>query len=356
MIKIEHLVKNYGNNCAVDDISLQIGEGEIVGFLGPNGAGKSTTMNILTGYLSSTSGRVSVAGIDILDNPLDAKRQIGYLPEQPPLYLDMTVDEYLRFHYDLKGCTLSREAHLSEVCDVVHISDVRRRVIRNLSKGYRQRVGIAGALIGNPRVIIFDEPTVGLDPKQIIEIRNLIRSLGKNHTVILSTHILQEVQAVCDRIIIINKGRIVADEKTENITRVIENNRRFNAKICGPQAQVLTTLRSLSGIVYAEALAERDGDACTYMIESAAGVDIRKKLFFTLAEKGWALIGLEALGLSLEDIFITVVNKTDEDAPTRYTRRASRKVRTGLESQVAASLVAEADRKREESVDKADED
>ncbi|MBQ5725223.1 MAG: ATP-binding cassette domain-containing protein [Clostridia bacterium] len=356
MIKIEHLVKNYGNNCAVDDISLQIGEGEIVGFLGPNGAGKSTTMNILTGYLSSTSGRVSVAGIDILDNPLDAKRQIGYLPEQPPLYLDMTVDEYLRFHYDLKGCTLSREAHLSEVCDVVHISDVRRRVIRNLSKGYRQRVGIAGALIGNPRVIIFDEPTVGLDPKQIIEIRNLIRSLGKNHTVILSTHILQEVQAVCDRIIIINKGRIVADEKTENITRVIENNRRFNAKICGPQAQVLTTLRSLSGIVYAEALAERDGDACTYMIESAAGVDIRKKLFFTLAEKGWALIGLEALGLSLEDIFITVVSKTDEDAPTRYTRRAGRKVRTGLESQVAASLVAEADRKREESVDKADED
>ena len=356
MIKIEHLVKNYGNNCAVDDISLQIGEGEIVGFLGPNGAGKSTTMNILTGYLSSTAGRVSVAGIDILDNPLDAKRQIGYLPEQPPLYLDMTVDEYLRFHYDLKGCTLSREAHLSEVCDVVHISDVRRRVIRNLSKGYRQRVGIAGALIGNPRVIIFDEPTVGLDPKQIIEIRNLIRSLGKNHTVILSTHILQEVQAVCDRIIIINKGRIVADEKTENITRVIENNRRFNAKICGPQAQVLTTLRSLSGIVYAEALAERDGDACTYMIESAAGVDIRKKLFFTLAEKGWALIGLEALGLSLEDIFITVVNKTDEDAPTRYTRRAGRKARTGLESQVAASLVAEADRKREESVDKADED
>ena len=161
---------------------------------------------------------------------------------------------------------------------------------------------------------------------------------------------------MCDRIIIINKGRIVADEKTENITRVIENNRRFNAKICGPQAQVLTTLRSLSGIVYAEALAERDGDACTYMIESAAGVDIRKKLFFTLAEKGWALIGLEALGLSLEDIFITVVNKTDEDAPTRYTRRAGRKVRTGLESQVAASLVAEADRKREESVDKADED
>ncbi len=349
MIKIEHLVKNYGTTCAVDDMSLQIGEGEIVGFLGPNGAGKSTTMNILTGYLSSTAGRVSVAGIDILDDPLAAKRQIGYLPEQPPLYLDMTVDEYLRFHYDLKGCTLNREAHLAEVCEVVRIGDVRRRVIRNLSKGYRQRVGIAGALIGNPRVIIFDEPTVGLDPKQIIEIRNLIRSLGKDHTVILSTHILQEVQAVCDRIIIINKGRIVADEKTENITRVIESNRRFNAKICGPQAQVLSTLKALSGIVYAEALAERDGDAITYMIESAPGVDIRKKLFFTLAERGWALIGLEALGLSLEDIFITVVNRTDEaTAPTRYTRRAARKPRTALESQVAADLVAEADRKREQ--------
>ncbi len=348
MIQIEHLVKNYGSNCAVDDISLSVGEGEIVGFLGPNGAGKSTTMNILTGYLSSTSGRVSIAGIDVLADPLGAKRQIGYLPEQPPLYLDMTVDEYLAFHYDLKSCKLNRAAHLAEVCEVVRIGDVRKRVIRNLSKGYRQRVGIAGALIGNPRVIIFDEPTVGLDPKQIIEIRNLIRSLGKNHTVILSTHILQEVQAVCDRIIIINKGRIVADEKTENITRVIENNRRFNAKICGPQDQILSMLRSMQGIVYCEALSERDGDASTFMLESAPGVDIRKKLFFSLAERGWALIGLEALGLSLEDIFITVVNKSDEDAsPTRYTRRTSRKMRTALETQVADSLVAEADKKRE---------
>ncbi len=350
MIQIEHLVKNYGSNCAVDDISLSVSEGEIVGFLGPNGAGKSTTMNILTGYLSSTSGRVSIAGIDVLADPLGAKRQIGYLPEQPPLYLDMTVDEYLKFNYDLKGCTLNREAHLTEVCEVVRIGDVRKRVIRNLSKGYRQRVGIAGALIGNPRVIIFDEPTVGLDPKQIIEIRNLIRSLGKDHTVVLSTHILQEVQAVCDRIVIISKGRIVADEKTENITRVIENNRRFNAKICGPQDQILSALRSMQGVVYCEALAERDGDATTFMLESAPGVDIRKKLFFTLADRGWALIGLEALGLSLEDIFITVVNKSEEDAaPTRYTRRAPRKMRTALETQVANTLVADADKKRAEA-------
>ncbi len=357
MIQIEHLVKNYGSNCAVDDITLSIGEGEIVGFLGPNGAGKSTTMNILTGYLSSTSGRVSIAGIDVLADPLGAKRQIGYLPEQPPLYLDMTVDEYLNFNYDLKGCKLNREAHIGEVCEVVRIGDVRRRVIRNLSKGYRQRVGIAGALVGNPRVIIFDEPTVGLDPKQIIEIRNLIRSLGKDHTVILSTHILQEVQAVCDRIVIINKGRIVADEKTDNITRVIENNRRFNAKICGPQDQVLSALRSMQGIVYCEALAERDGDATTFLLESAPGIDIRKKLFFTLAERGWALIGLEALGLSLEDIFITVVNKSEEDAaPTRYTRRTPRKMRTALETQVADTLVSDADKKRAEAAEGEDEE
>ncbi|MDY3785843.1 MAG: ATP-binding cassette domain-containing protein, partial [Eubacteriales bacterium] len=242
MLKIEHLVKNYGNICAVDDISFEIGEGEIVGFLGPNGAGKSTTMNMLTGFLSSTSGNVIINGMDILENPIEAKRLIGYLPEQPPLYLDMTVEEYLSFAYDLKGCAYNREKHLKEICEVVKITDVYKRVIRNLSKGYRQRVGIAQALVGNPPIIIFDEPTVGLDPKQIIEIRNLIRTLGKDHTVILSTHILQEVQAVCDRIIIINKGKIVADEATENITRAVQNNRRFNVKICGPQKDVFNML------------------------------------------------------------------------------------------------------------------
>ena len=198
MIQIEHLVKNYGSNCAVDDISLSIGEGEIVGFLGPNGAGKSTTMNILTGYLSSTAGRVSVAGIDVLGDPLNAKKQIGYLPEQPPLYLDMTVDEYLNFNYELKGCKLPREAHIGEVCEVVRIGDVRKRVIKNLSKGYRQRVGLAQAILGFPEIIILDEPMVGLDPQQIIEIRDLIKSLAGEHTIILSSHILSEVQEICD--------------------------------------------------------------------------------------------------------------------------------------------------------------
>ena len=187
------------------------------------------------------------------------------------------------------------------------------RLIKNLSKGYRQRVGIAQALVGNPKIIIFDEPTVGLDPKQIIEIRNLIRTLGKDHTVILSTHILPEVQAVCDRIIIINNGKIIADQKTEEISKAVQNNRRFNVKICGPKKEVLSMLKSKVGIVYAEELAEKDGDAFTYMIESEPGVDIRKNLFYTLAEKGWPLIGLECVGTNLEDIFISIVDGGGED-------------------------------------------
>ena len=343
MIKIDHLVKNYGTNCAVDDISFEVQKGEIVGFLGPNGAGKSTTMNILTGYLSSTSGSVSVAGIDVLDNPIEAKKHIGYLPEQPPLYLDMTVEEYLIFNYNLKSCKLNRDKHLEEICEVVKIKDVYHRVIRNLSKGYRQRVGIAQALIGSPEVIIFDEPTVGLDPKQIIEVRNLLRTLGKSHTVILSTHILQEVQAVCDRIVIINKGKIVADEKTENITRAVENNRRFNVKICGPQKEVLAMLRSKPGIISAELLAQRDGDAYCYAIESDVGIDIRKNLFYTLAEKNWPLIGMEALGMSLEDIFIAIV---DQSAPkSRYERRTSKSgARQAQADDVAKTLVDNAER------------
>ena len=216
MIRVENLVKRYGSNYALDDVSFEIGEGEIVGLLGPNGAGKSTTMNILTGYLSTTSGVAYVNDINILSDPIGAKKFIGFLPEQPPLYFDMTVMEYLNFVYELKGCTLDREAHLNEVLSVVKITDVKNRLIKNLSKGYKQRVGIAQALVGDPKVIIFDEPTVGLDPKQILEVRNLIRTLGKRHTVILSTHILAEVQAVCERVIIINKGKIIADERTEN--------------------------------------------------------------------------------------------------------------------------------------------
>lgn len=315
MIEIKNLVKNYGSKLAVDDISFRVGKGEIVGFLGPNGAGKSTTMNILTGYLSSTSGEAKVGGIDILENPYEAKKLIGFLPEQPPVYPDMTVDEYLGFVYEIKRCRLNREKHLAEIRQVTKIDDVRHRLIKNLSKGYRQRVGIAQALVGNPPVIIFDEPTVGLDPKQIIEIRNLIRNLGQNHTVILSTHILSEVQAVCDRIIIINEGKIIADEKTENITRVVEDNRRYLAKICGPQREILSAIKGITGIVNVDATGEREGDSYTFEIESERGVDIRKPLFYAMSERDWPIIGLEAVGMNLEEVFIKIM---DADLARRH--------------------------------------
>lgn len=309
MIEINNLVKNYGSKFALDDISFKVAKGEIVGFLGPNGAGKSTTMNILTGYLSSTSGEAKVGGIDILENPNEAKKLIGFLPEQPPLYIDMTVEEYLNFVYDIKACKLKRDAHIEEIMKVTKIDDVRHRLIKNLSKGYRQRVGIAQALIGNPPVIIFDEPTVGLDPKQIIEIRNLIRNLGKTHTVILSTHILSEVQSVCDRIIIINEGKIIADEKTESITQAVEDNRRYSVKICGPVRDVQNVLSHLPGVISAEQTGERELDSYTYVIESEKGVDIRKPLFYAMSEHNWPVIGLEAIGMNLEEVFIKIMEK-----------------------------------------------
>ncbi|MCL2518335.1 MAG: ABC transporter ATP-binding protein [Oscillospiraceae bacterium] len=312
MIKVENLVKRFGDKMAVNDISFTVEDGEIVGFLGPNGAGKSTTLNIMTGYLSSTSGSASIDGFDILESPTEAKTRIGFLPEQPPLYLDMTVEEYLNFIYDLKKCTLNRKKHIMEICDVVKISDVYKRIIRNLSKGYRQRVGIAQTLVGNPKVIIFDEPTIGLDPKQIIEIRNLIRMLGRDHTVILSTHILSEVQSVCDRIIIINKGKIVADQPTEDISKVLEGKRRYMMKICGPQKNVMDLLKSRQGVTYVETMNEHELDSTAYLIESEPGVDIRKTLFYALAENNYPIIGIEAMGVSLEDIFISLVDQTPQ--------------------------------------------
>ena len=320
MIKIQNLVKNYGSIEAVKNISFTVEEGEIVGFLGPNGAGKSTVMNILTGYLSSTSGDVEVNGINVLENPLDAKRQIGYLPEQPPVYPDMTVKEYLSFVFDLKGCKLPKKEHLAEICEVVKIKEVYDRVIRNLSKGYRQRVGIAQALIGNPKIVIFDEPTVGLDPKQIIEIRSLIKDLGRHHTVILSTHILSEVQAVCDRIVIINRGRIVANEKTAEISRAVQGAGKLSVKICGPEKEVLTALKAIPGVQSAMVLGAQDSDSITYYVESERGLDIRKVLFRTVAQKGWAIIGMEAMGINLEDIFLSVVEE-----PSDNTKKKNRK-------------------------------
>ena len=300
MIEITNLTKRFGDKVAVDNITFNVNEGEIMGFLGPNGAGKSTTLNILTGYLSATSGSAKIDGIDVLEDPIGAKRRIGFLPEIPPLYLEMTVKEYLDFAYELKGCRLPRKQHIKEICEVVKITDVYNRKIKNLSKGYRQRVGIAQALIGNPKVLIFDEPTVGLDPKQIIEIRNLIKHLGKDHTVILSTHILPEVQAVCDRI-------VVANERTEDIINAVDGTRRLIAKIVGPEDEVIKLLRALPGIKFADALGRRDTDSISYIIESEDRVDIRKPLFTSVARAGFIMIGLEGDQLNLEDIFIRLI-------------------------------------------------
>ncbi|MBQ3183258.1 MAG: ATP-binding cassette domain-containing protein [Clostridia bacterium] len=305
MIKVEGLVKHYGDKYAVNNISFTVGDREIVGFLGPNGAGKSTTMNILTGYLSATDGKVEIDGHDILEDTMAAKRSIGYLPEIPPVYPDMTVKEYLDFVYELKGCKLNRRKHIEEVINVTKIADVYNRVIKNLSRGYKQRVGIAQALIGNPKVIILDEPTIGLDPKQIVEVRNLIRTLGRDHTVILSTHILSEVQAVCDRLIIINKGKIVADKPTEEISQAVMTKCRLEAKISGPEKDVLYAVRSINGVTRCESVGS-ELDCTTYMIESEAGLDIRKPLFNLLASRNWPLMGLTTMGMNLEDVFITL--------------------------------------------------
>ncbi len=319
MIKAENLVKRYGTNYALNDVSFEIGEGEIVGLLGPNGAGKSTAMNILTGFLSSTSGSAYVGGINILEEPIKAKKLIGFLPEQPPVYPEMTVIEYLNFVYELKGATLEKEPHIEEILSVVKLTDVKKRLIKNLSKGYKQRVGIAQALIGDPKVIIFDEPTVGLDPKQILEVRNLIRTLGKRHTVILSTHILAEVQAVCERVIIINKGKIIADARTEDITKTIEDGYAYEAKIIGPQKDVISAIKKINGVKDAVPTGQRDGDAFVLNIESVSGTDIRRPLFNILAERNWPLIGLAPIGTDLETVFIKLVDRSD-GAPQQKNR------------------------------------
>lgn len=320
MIKIEKLSKRFGDRYAVNKISAEINKGEIVGFLGPNGAGKSTTMNIITGYISYTEGKVEIDGKDILDSPNEIKKLIGYLPEQPPLYPEMTVKEYLNFVYDLKGCTLSRTRHIEEICGIVSIKDVYGRVIGNLSKGYKQRIGIAQALIGNPEIIILDEPTAGLDPRQIVEIRNLIRTLGLDHTVILSTHVLSEIQAVCDRIIVMDKGKIVADEKTEELASAAPGNRRMSVRICGPEKQVMSLIRSIPGVIRAESSGQQDMDSITYIIESENATDIRKPLFKALAQKDWPIIGMEAMGANLEDIFLALVGRSSKKTNKRTKR------------------------------------
>ena len=310
MIEVKNLTKRYGDKLAVDNISFTVKEGEIVGFLGPNGAGKSTTMNILTGYLSATEGEVTINGFDILEEPYMAKKNIGFLPEIAPLYMDMTVKEYLNFVCDLKKCTLDREKHLKEICELVSIVEVYNRVIKNLSKGYKQRVGFAQALVGNPPVLILDEPPVGFDPRQIIEIRNLIKNLGKKHTVILSSHILSEVQATCQRVIVINKGKLIANDSPDKLSSQINDKKQITVVIEGPSGEVQKAL-SESGVFKSVMLEDKSERQARFTLEYEEGLQPQKALFGILSKEDWNLLEMKKPNDSLENIFMGLIEKTE---------------------------------------------
>ena len=306
MIEVRDLTKHYGDKKAVDGISFTVEDGEILGFLGPNGAGKSTTMNMLTGYISSTSGQAIINGVDILEDPIKAKSFIGYLPEIPPLYLDMTVKAYLNFVFDLKKCKLPRRSHMKDVMTLCKIKDVEGRLIKNLSKGYKQRVGLAQALIGNPPVLILDEPTVGLDPKQMVEIRTLIKRLGKNHTVILSSHILSEIQAVCDRVVIIDHGTLAANDTAANLSNQVTTDHRVIARIEGEKAAILQAIRGIEGLKYVRADMEREPGIWEYEMEAEPGRDVRRDINRIARENGWDILMLKTMEMTLEDIFLKI--------------------------------------------------
>lgn len=306
VLEINGLVKRYGAKTAVNNIGLSVHHGEIVGFLGPNGAGKSTVMNIITGYLSPTDGTVIVNGKNIVEEPIEAKKCIGYLPEQPPLYFDMTVKEYLDFVCGLKGVTKKAAQHIKSIMETVHIDDVSGRLIKNLSKGYKQRVGLAEALIGNPDLIILDEPTVGLDPSQIIEFREIIRDIGKSRTVILSTHILQEVNAVCDRAIIINHGEIVADDTLDNLESRDRTGLRMIVKGTAEQCREAVDTCEFAEIMYSNE--KNEYTELTVYIRKVENA--KEKLFFAFADRRLAIVEMAASKSTLEDIFVEITNGT----------------------------------------------
>lgn len=310
MVEVKNITKCYGNKKAVDDVSFTVDSGEILGFLGPNGAGKSTTMNIITGYLSSSSGTVTVDGCEILEDPKGVKSKIGYLPEIPPLYTDMTVIKYLEFMFELKGIKLNKDEHIDEVCKLVGIDTVKERLIKNLSKGYKQRVGLAQAMLGNPPVLILDEPTVGLDPKQIIEIRNLVKSLGKKHTVILSSHILSEVQAICDRVVIISNGKVVADEPTDQLSKVLVKSNRTLLHIEGSKSDVLKAINDIPDVRNVEVMREVSQGVFEYTVEAKEDADIRRRLFNTMAGIRCPILVMQSADLSLEEVFLKLTSDT----------------------------------------------
>lgn len=313
MIEVKDLVKKYGSHLAVDHLSFTLESGKIYGFLGPNGAGKSTTMNIMTGYLGATNGSVLIDGHDILKEPEEAKKQIGYLPELPPLYMDMTVQEYLEFAAELKKLPKEkRESDISEVMKLTRLQDVSDRLIKNLSKGYKQRVGLAQAILGFPEIIILDEPTVGLDPKQIIEIRELIRTLSKKHTVILSSHILAEVREVCDYILIISKGKLVASDTPENLELLRNGASSLELEVKAAPETVRAILSTIDDIDAMEMHSENE-NLTRVKLETKNGADIREAVFYAFAEEKCPLLEMKTAKASLEDIFMELTQKEESN-------------------------------------------
>ena len=312
MIEVEGLSRRFGDRMVVDDVSFAVQRGDVLGFLGPNGAGKTTTMRVLTGYLPATAGRVEVAGHDVLREPLEVKRRIGYLPERPPVYPEMRVDAYLRFVAAIKGVPRkSRPESVERVSGTCGLSDVRRRLIGNLSKGFRQRVGLAAALVHNPEVLILDEPTVGLDPKQIVEIRKLVRSLASSHTVILSTHILAEVTATCNRVIIINEGRIVVSDSLESLRRRGRGPRRLGLRVARASSEIPERLRRVPGVTSVEA-GEEEG---SFGVTVEADHDPREEIAAVVVGAGWGLLELSGSAASLEQVFLEAISRPAAERP-----------------------------------------
>ena len=313
MIEVTNLVRRYGKHVAVDNANFKIEKGEIVGFLGPNGAGKSTTMNILTGYLSATEGIVKIDGQDILEYPTEIKRKIGYLPENPPLYMDMTVREYLSFAGEIKGIpATARKEKMNHVMETVGVQDVSKRLIKNLSKGYKQRVGLAQAMIADPNVLVLDEPTAGLDPKQILEIRALITELGKDRTIILSSHILPEVSAVCKRVLIINKGKIVADDSPENLAKHILGGSQIHLRLDASEAEVRSALDKVPSLKELEFRESQEAGTAETIVEAEGEKDIRRDISRALAAANIPILMMRSMDMSLEDIFLNLTTMEEK--------------------------------------------
>lgn len=342
MIEVTNLTKKYGDHVAVDHLSFRVEKGQIYGFLGPNGAGKSTTMNIITGYLAPTEGTVTIDGKDIQKEPEEAKRRIGYLPEMPPLYMDMTVGEYLNFAAELKKVPREERAEqIAGVMEMTQIKDMKSRLIKNLSKGYRQRVGLAQAILGYPEVIILDEPTVGLDPKQIIEIRDLIKQLGENHTVILSSHILSEVSAVCDHIMIIAHGRLVASDSPAGLQHLMSGSMELELAVKGSWEDVSAALAGVKHVDKTERTGEDDGIVKLHMV-SHKNADIREAVFYALAAAHLPIMEMHHMTKSLEDIFLELTENVQESEPVRRKLLGGRSHRKKQEAEKTTQPVTEA--------------